>query len=203
MEVEHLIPKSLTGAKLDALLATHGLPSDYDLNATQNLAPSCGPCNRGKGARVPPETPVVSLLLEAARKRAPKVEADAKAFATKAEVDVALGVIMATAESGALDEEVWTVLRDAVDTVAPALQATVAPDTTVAVALHPAVSLLFEPSRWQIVKGDSSEVATVSDGKVVGYTGTHWSFACSFCGSHGPWNGMICLTCGHRDPPDW
>jgi hypothetical protein len=203
MEVEHLIPKSLADEKLTAVLTQHGLPDDYDLYATANLAPSCGGCNSGKGARLPPDTPIVSLLLELARERAPKIEADAQAFATQQKVDVALGVIMATAESGALDGEAKSMLRDAVDTLAPVLEDAFDSDATFKVALHPAMSLLFEPTRWRIVSVQSPEVATVSDGRVGGFTGTHWSFACSYCGSHGPWNGIICLTCGQRDPPDW
>ena len=44
-EVDHLVPKSLTGDKLDQALADYGLPVSFDIYALPNLVPSCRPCN--------------------------------------------------------------------------------------------------------------------------------------------------------------
>jgi hypothetical protein len=48
MEVEHLLPRSLGGDEKVATLQSHGLEEKFDLEVLENLAPSCGPCNRGK-----------------------------------------------------------------------------------------------------------------------------------------------------------
>jgi hypothetical protein len=42
----------------------------------------------------------------------------------------------------------------------------------------------------------------VTDGARVGYTGANNIMRCGHCGSHGPWNGARCLTCGMLDDGD-
>lgn len=114
MEVDHLIPKSLTGSALGDALAQHGLPADYDLDATVNLVPSCRPCNGLKGSRPPPTAPIIATLLEMARRRAPKAEALATSFAGQRELDRALGVIRAAVASGVMTEDARRTLDEAV-----------------------------------------------------------------------------------------
>src|SRR4051794_24640331 len=75
MEVEHLIPKGLQGIDRDDALTAHGRTLDFDLDTLENMAPSCGPCNRGKGAKPPPNAPVIALTLERANDLAPKIRA--------------------------------------------------------------------------------------------------------------------------------
>jgi hypothetical protein len=73
-EVDHLVPKSLTGEKLARALADYGLPASFDIYALPNLAPSCRPCNGSKGNRPVRRAPVVVAVLDKARQRAPKIE---------------------------------------------------------------------------------------------------------------------------------
>lgn len=59
------------------------------------------------------------------------------------------------------------------------------------------------PHGWDIV----SEKGTVgplvaSNGIISGITGSHSSYICPTCGFNGPWNGVICLSCGNRSMPD-
>jgi len=94
MEVDHLIPKSLTGLELAEALACHGLPPTYDLEAEKNLAPSCGPCNGNKSKRIPPPTPSIALLLDDAAKRADKVRTSASSTLAKGNVEKLLGKLL-------------------------------------------------------------------------------------------------------------
>src|SRR4051812_5438501 len=71
MEIEHLLPKSLVGKKRLVTLQLHGHSPEFDLDALENLAPSCGPCNRGKGSKPPPNAPVIALMLAKASDKAP------------------------------------------------------------------------------------------------------------------------------------
>lgn len=66
--------------------------------------------------------------------------------------------------------------------------------------LHPALELLY--GKWRLAEALSDQVARVTDGERLGYTGTDISFMCGNCGSYGPWNGVICLVCGQRSEPD-
>jgi hypothetical protein len=91
MEVDHLIPKYLSGDELGHALSYHGLPSTFDIQAEENLAPSCGPCNGKKGKRIPPATPGIALLLESAAQRADEVRDRAARAIEKRKVEKLLG----------------------------------------------------------------------------------------------------------------
>jgi hypothetical protein len=217
-EVEHLIPRSLSGTDRAEALALHGLTSDFDLESLENLAPACRECNGGKGDRVPPRAPGVSILLDKAKEHAPGIRAAADKRISKAKVSNALGVLRVAAanedgdrtvrelvRSGLAEvmaeiERVTGVLQEAAATPAPATEI----GAQVEVPLHPALSLVFQSRRWKVSGRLSDEVIVVHDDHGRGgYVGTSWSFACPHCGSHGPWNGVRCETCGRiSDPSD-
>ena len=57
---------------------------------------------------------------------------------------------------------------------------------------------LLIPDHWKIVKKNVN-MATVTDGKREGRTPikNHGdSFHCPQCDNFGPWNGVVCLSCG-------
>ncbi len=59
--------------------------------------------------------------------------------------------------------------------------------------------------RWKVIKTEGN-LATVTDGTTFGempINNPHISYLCPYCGSYGPWNGIICLTCGHRSTPEY
>ncbi|MBU3188745.1 PIN domain-containing protein [Clostridium bowmanii] len=66
-------------------------------------------------------------------------------------------------------------------------------------------SKLCVPDYWNIKKIDGN-IAFVTDGKRAGYTSSQQnpdiSFMCPYCGNYGPWNGVMCLSCGQRSEPD-
>ncbi|GGQ88010.1 HNH endonuclease [Streptomyces pilosus] len=195
-EVEHLIPKHLASPenkeKRREALTRHGLPSDYDLYAIENLAPSCGPCNSGKGRRIPTLAPAITELLNKAQKLAPKVRKKAAAFAKKRDTEKALAMIMASDD---IEQ-----LKAAADFIQGKLKQA---SESLLARVHPALSGLYDPKRWNSITPLSADVAFVADGKTGGVTGKHISWQCPHCSSYGPWNGNRCLTCGQMDVPDW
>ena len=104
MEVEHLIPRSLDDEGKEeqkaATLRLHGLDAGYDLQALENLAPSCGPCNGGKGPKPPPDTPIITLLLEKARDKAPDIRDTADKMRGDRRINSAATILRAGAEAG-------------------------------------------------------------------------------------------------------
>ncbi|MDW5593407.1 HNH endonuclease [Conexibacter stalactiti] len=194
MEVEHVIPKSLQGQDLRDALTLHALGENYDLNALENLVPSCGPCNSGKGKRLAPATPAISLILTTAQERAPSIRAAAARFATRQAIEKAVEVVLANADP-VLDQAALIAAGKQLDTELPEVTGTSAR------RLHPLLDLVLDPDRWAPVSGTKHAIS-VADGQTGGIIGSDPSFLCSRCGSHGPWNGITCLSCGNREAPD-
>lgn len=96
MEVDHIIPKSLKGDELATVLDTHGLSSDFDLEAEENLAPTCGACNGNKSFRRPPASPGIKFLLEEAAERAGAVRTAVSDGKMVGKVSKALGQMLAS-----------------------------------------------------------------------------------------------------------
>lgn len=104
MEVEHLIPKSLdtpgSEKELAATLQLRGLGAGYDVHALENLGPSCRPCNGGKGAKPPPNAPIISLLLEKARDKAPAIRQTAETMRGDRRIERSATILRDGAEAG-------------------------------------------------------------------------------------------------------
>lgn len=139
MEVEHLLPKSLTGDERTQVLATHGRPEDFDLDSLENLAPSCGPCNRSKGNRPPPDAPRITTLLRDARERAPEIRDAAERLTRTGRIQKSLAVVLAAADAG--DPDTIRRLRSATQEVQLAF--TEATGRSLG-ALHPAMHRMVE-----------------------------------------------------------
>lgn len=202
MEAEHLIPKSLEGDELRRVLTLHGLPPDYDLEALRNRAPACGPCNGSKSARIPPDQPIITMMLESAAARAPAVERRAKARMTRRQVEEAIAHIEMTL-SGEPDPDVRELLQHLGEQMSSALKdASRDGEAEVAVEFHPALSLLWNPAgRWRLAQALGPHAVLVTDGKQAGVVGSDITYMCGNCGSYGPWSGARCLTCGHLSDP--
>ncbi len=201
VEVDHVIPQSLDGPALAEVLALHGLPSSYNVQGLQNLVPACGRCNGKKGKRPPPATPVIALLLERAARLVGQIEQGAAELITKRKVDNAAAVLRQNALAAGVRidklDDFLVLLNNAsfaIETAAPGTKAiNVRPGTTFG---------LIDAQRWQVIGSLSDGVNVVRDNSGrSGYTGSDYSFACPWCGSHGPWSGTRCLTCGHTSDP--
>jgi hypothetical protein len=197
-EVDHLVPQGVTGESLAGILTLHGLPHDYDVQATRNLVPSCRRCNRLKGAKPAPDAPIVALVIQKAASVAPRVDEHAAKLLTDRSVGRALALINAKFPHVGLTRETLDEMNEAASAAEAAIQTV----TGVEVTLHPALGGLFNAGAWQIVGHYGTGVVTVTDGARVGYTGANNIMRCGHCGSHGPWNGARCLTCGMLDDGD-
>lgn len=194
LQIDHVVPEHLTGDRLTEALNSLGLDPDYDLQGVYNLAPGCRRCNRMKSGTVPPDAPIIVFFLAQARALAPKVEAAFARLKSAKRVAEALAVI------NGLGEELLT--QDQVDrivAVSEAAEPEIVAATGRTVTLHPAVLRLANPGAWEIVRDLGHDTVVVKNGGQVGYTSSNLTHVCGYCGSHGPWNGARCLTCGHLD----
>lgn len=93
LEVDHLIPKNLTGADLADVLVDCRLPSDFEIHSLENLVPSCGPCNRDKGSKPLPGAPKIVRMLETARMKAPTILQRVASFNRRQRLGKLIGII--------------------------------------------------------------------------------------------------------------
>jgi hypothetical protein len=95
LEVDHLVPRSLTGPELAEALARYGLPSQFDVFGLENLVPSCGSCNRTKGGAPISDAPIIRVMLDDARKKALTISQKADSFNRSRKLHEAIAVIKA------------------------------------------------------------------------------------------------------------
>ena len=82
IEIDHIVPKSISKSDLKEVAKALGLPSNYDLDDPMNLAPICPACNGpgGKGDHHQTNVPVVHTKLIKAQHLKPKVVAQVQSF---------------------------------------------------------------------------------------------------------------------------
>jgi hypothetical protein len=200
VELDHLLPRSLAGDTLAEALRLHGLAAGWDPLAQPNVAPACRECNLRKGARIPPNVPIVVLLLAEAAEKAPLVEQAAARLTGRRRLDAAVKIVLAAGMTVGPGEAAGAGLEEAAVTVAAEVEEATGARVR---DVHPAVRLLRDPERWTVVRPLANDVAYVGDGTRGGVTGTHWSWECDRCGGHGPWDGNRCVVCGNWSFPDW
>lgn len=111
MQIDHVIAKRTRSDDLSAILAHHGLAPDYDVWATENLVPSCGPCNSAKGNRPPVSSPATSQMMAEASRKADGIREESDRFATARGLDKHL---LALANASKSSPEALAASRDAV-----------------------------------------------------------------------------------------
>jgi 5-methylcytosine-specific restriction endonuclease McrA len=79
IEIDHILPRTLTPEQLTQLIEAHDLPADFDVDSPANLAPICGACNRRKSDRRLTGT-AVTVVLQQAREKQDRVTSHVASF---------------------------------------------------------------------------------------------------------------------------
>ena len=92
IEIDHIVPRTATGERLQWWKTQFGLPDEFDVHDPGNLAPICSKCNgpARKGSKDQGDKPVVLNELQKARKLRPKVIRDVQDFAKPSKTAEAL-----------------------------------------------------------------------------------------------------------------
>jgi hypothetical protein len=143
--------------------------------------------------------PIVATLRQRAVLKAPAIARRAERFKADIELEKALVTIELHCTSSSRSLEERAALKQAVEIASGRIRPGGKGDPP---RIHPALSLLWDRERWSVVRELSPQVAIVTDGGRHAMTRTHVSWTCSNCQSNGPWDGVICLTCGNREEPD-
>lgn len=215
MQVDHIIPENhgLSPEKYSAVLADFLLPATFNLNSYENWLPACGPCNSSKGAMIFDASPMIQKFLQKAREKASQARALEAEAISERKIANALRVIEQSAEDEAFNLDLIKPLvmkyavhnMDAAKALLAEIEGSVVEFQTFGHEVHLArPELRITPFYSVLYKRGDVEIVRTPRG--VGYRSAaanpHSSYFCGHCGSNGPWNGAICLTCGHMDDGD-
>lgn len=189
--IDHVLPESLEDeeAKLQSVKAMYGLDDKFNINCYSNWVPAHARCNQRKTDKLFSPSPAMLAILDRVDRRAPYAES----AAANATADKQKGRILGRLESALAAA---TITREEVEQLIAGIQQEPM-IANVNVVLH------ISP-HWKIVH-ESNGLATVTDGKRAGITpvasNPHHTWLCGHCGQYGPWNGVICMSCGKMSDP--
>lgn len=177
----------MTATDLEELKVLYGLGAGFELNDFENWVPAHAKCNQHKNDDIYDAPAMIHIFARVA-----KVAKLSREVSTKVEKDRSKGRLIGRLLS-ALDAKAVSKAEIL------ALLEGVLPEEKAAKE---------EPLRiapeWQVVRTDAG-IEVVKRDQQVGIRPTaknpDVSWICPTCGSMGPWNGVICLTCGMKSDP--
>jgi hypothetical protein len=194
-EIDHVIPlDAIRGGKADAVRTQFGLLSAFDFDSFENWVPAHSGCNRRKSSIVLDPSPAFSLHLAEVKAKMPLVVATANAIAQDVRKGPLLARLKMAIDAGDITEaeirELWAGLP--------------VPVTKAGTLQHLQKERLQIAPGWEVAQVNGALQYVQSKGGRFGVTSSsdHHSWVCSQCGNKGPWNGIICLSCGNREEPD-
>jgi 5-methylcytosine-specific restriction endonuclease McrA len=188
--VDHIIPESIEPEKHGEVVERYMLDTTFQVNSFSNWVPAHPKCNQLKGDEIYTASPAMIQILARVAKHAEAARNVAEKVASDKKKDRILGRLLVAFEAG-------TVSQDDLHSFLEGLLAK--PKRGV-----PAHSFRIAPD-WEVIRA-SDGIALVGRGHQVGITPTsddaHWSWVCPTCGNRGPWNGVICMSCGRKSDPN-
>jgi hypothetical protein len=193
MTVDHVIPENLQEKPDDLarLLAHYGLPDCFRINDYCNWVPCHDRCNKEKTGKPLPASPMTQHILHSLYKKAGMVREVEERLRKGKRADKLLGMVSVALES---EEFVPAELEELLLEAREGEQF-----SRIRTQISAALS-----GRWYVVSIED-DLATVTNGIQWGVTPVSTkasaSWTCPACGNLGPWNGVMCLSCGQRSDP--
>lgn len=192
--VDHIIPETYADKpqELARIKVLYGLGDSFEINGFTNWVPAHGICNSEKGKQLFTPSPAMVAFLHEVAKRAPK----AKAVSEKVIADGKKAKILARLETAI---GAGIVSKSDIEELFSGIE----PLPSEGAAGLPILRHITP--QWRVLRAEGNRLV-VTDGTRVGMTSAEeeadFSWLCGNCHHYGPWNGVICLTCGVRSQPD-
>ena len=197
--VDHVIPEVFAeprrAGELETIRKLYGLGPEFGINDYTNWVPAHANCNSRKSSDLFTASPAMIFVLDGVQRHAPRAREVATRTIADRRKGAILGRLEAALHSGAITRQEIDALLEGLP-VAPSGDPRAGRERT-----------LRFTDRWSVVEKNGA-IEYVTDGSRAGFRPgpdgpePHPSFRCGHCGSYGPWNGIVCLTCGNRDDPD-
>jgi hypothetical protein len=197
-QIDHIIPLSAVQSPSDraSIISKFSLAETFDFDSFGNWGAACAGCNGRKNALVIEAPNLIAILLTQVRHNSDL----AKATAEKIEIDTKkaplLAKITAAVSKGDVTE---SEIRDLLTGLPEIVQKRDADRFS----LKKQEVLQIAPG-WEVVRSDGHllHVRTASGHFGITSTSRDLSWVCPTCGNKGPWDGIICRSCGSRHEPD-
>jgi HNH endonuclease len=209
VQIDHVFPESLLGTEdFEQIKSDYDLGDDYKINGFENWVTCHQGCNLRKRDSLPHNSPKTIFAVGQLKQRASKLEVESKKFATKRRAQGVLGALASAITAGSVKrEDVLELIAEPpqvpIGSAEPKVAIRLSKDFELIVPNSPAA---FVESQGWTIHSVSGNIAYVNDGRVRGIVpnvaGPHHSWQCSRCGLYGPWDGIICRSCGNREAPD-
>jgi hypothetical protein len=194
IQIDHLIPIDAVNVAEDRqkICALYGLPADFDYAGLDNCLPSCGRCNREKSNKTFDASPALILMLSSARINARIARMIAEKFAK----DERKAKILVRVEAAVTQGDVT---KEDLETLIAGLPVLIRKS----VDQPPAISLHIAPG-WEVHEERGNLLIVKSASGCWGHTSESDdpSWICPSCGNKGPWQGVICMSCGRMSDPN-
>jgi hypothetical protein len=187
LSIDHIIPESSleNRTQLHELKEEYGLSDDFEINDFNNWVPCHTKCNQKKSISVFRKSPAVIRFLHEAKK---------KGEAARKRANTIRKELIGTKIIGKLEEALerkYLTIEDVEEVISKAF--------ILGEGMYLEVS-----DDWIVKSVDNEGIATVIRDGRTGQTpvkNPHNSWRCSRCGSYGPWQGNMCLSCGNMEDP--
>lgn len=193
--VDHVLPEMLLEKPddLERVKTLFGLDGNFGINGFENWVPAHQHCNIQKRDAVFKASEVMLAILDRVGRKAAKAQTVKERIEGNNRVGEALAKVQVLFDEKKITKEDLIAIFSTND----------AEEEKLIEELENFIKRVDD--RWQIVSV-TNDMATVTDGRVGGITPVghevHHSWACPYCGSYGPWNGVRCMSCGHLSDGD-
>lgn len=189
--IDHVIPEKFVDNQNEfmRIKTMYSLTQDFQINDYCNWVPCHGTCNSSKNDQIFKPSPAMIKILEGIQKQAENAaNIEAKVKRDK-KIDALLGKLDSLVENEVISNaEIVELFSDSKEAEKELLAK---------IDQH----LKRVSNGWTVI-GLNNDIATVTDGKILGRTPVgkeaHYTWKCPFCESYGPWSGVLCLSCGKR-----
>lgn len=189
--IDHVIPEKFADNQdeLMRIKIMYSLPQEFHINDYCNWVPCHATCNSSKNDKIFKPSPAMVKILEGIGKQAEKAANIEKKVTSDKKIDATLGKLDALVENEAISNaEIVELFSDTKET-----------EKELLAQIDQHLKRLSDD--WTVIEL-KNDIATVTDGKVIGRTPVgkeaHYTWECPFCKSYGPWGGALCLSCGKR-----
>jgi len=202
--IDHLIPEVLLERpkELYKILKSYGLDGSFDINDFENWIPLHPSCNTRKNDAVYASLPIIKTLLDrcqAKKNQARKIKIKLDREPKKSEIllSIKAAIDKEVINKGDLQQFIYNNNLEDLDK-----------ESNVEIQRLISLGILKEVDKniWKVSKVINEDEVLVTDGNKTGIvprsSSPHISWLCPTCLNFGPWNGNMCLNCGHFSNPD-
>lgn len=195
--VDHIIPEHLLDhpEDLSATITLYGLDPDFCINDFCNWVPCHASCNSKKFTTIYGPSPALIAIMHSVGKKAAEAKEIKEKITRNIKIDKLLGKLNVAINCGEIKKDE---LIEIFNITHPSPKS---------IEIDDKMHCFHLPPHWSIVNVDkAANLATVVSGTFTGVTpisnSPHHSWQCPNCGHYGPWNGVMCMSCGQMSYGD-